>query len=72
MDAVMFKRIRMGMGLSRDEMAQRLGCSLAYIQQMEGGGRPVSFKMEVLTQRALEEAIKGGDPFLKMVREVKV
>ena len=38
---------------------------------MEGGSRPISFKMEVLTQRALEAAVREGDPFLKMVREIK-
>lgn len=71
MDAFMFKRIRMGLGLSQAEMAERIGCSLNYVQQMESGSRPISFKMEVLTQRALEAAVREGDPFLKMVREIK-
>lgn len=39
MDASMFKRIRMGLGLSQAEMAERIGCSLNYVQQAADGGR---------------------------------
>lgn len=44
MDASTFKKIRMILGLSQDELAQQMGISLNYIGKMEAGTRNISDK----------------------------
>lgn len=42
MDANTFKKIRMILGLSQDELSQKMGISLNYIGKMETGARVIS------------------------------
>lgn len=44
MDANTFKQIRMILGLSQEELSQKMGISLNYIGKMETGTRNISDK----------------------------
>lgn len=70
MEGVTFKRIRMAMGFTGDELARRLNVSGNYIRLVETNKKPVSELLEYKIMDQLEEAIQSNDPLFNLLKEV--
>ena len=72
------RKRRLSLGMSRRELARRVGCSYAYLYQVESGLRPLSPQMAVKTEGALQvrpgslalEVRRGRPPLAEGTRRV--
>ncbi len=70
MDGKTFKRIRMAMGLTGDELAERMHVSGNYIRLVETNKKPVSELLEYKIMDQLRRAINSDDPLFKLLKEL--
>ncbi len=70
MEGVTFKRIRMAMGFTGNELARRLNVSGNYIRLVETNRKPVSELLEYKIMNQLETAIHSNDPLFNLLKEL--
>ncbi|MBO8415874.1 MAG: helix-turn-helix domain-containing protein [Proteobacteria bacterium] len=68
MDSSTFRRIRLGLGLTGDELGARLQVSGTYIRLIESGRKPVSSRIEAKIKDELQTALHSSDPFFALIR----
>ncbi len=70
MEGATFKRIRMAMGLTGDQLAQRLKVSGNYIRLVETNKKPVSELLEYKIMDQLRSAIDSDDPLFVLLKDL--
>ena len=70
MEGVTFKRIRMAMGFTGDELARRLNVSGNYISLVETNKKPVSELLEYKIMDQLKAAIDSNDPLFSLLKDL--
>lgn len=70
MDGNLYKRLRMTMGLTAPQLAERLGISAEYISAMERGKRPVTDEQGEALVMLLRQAMYSDDPCFAKLREI--
>ncbi|SPT70051.1 Predicted transcriptional regulator [Anaerobiospirillum thomasii] len=69
MDSKLYKRLRLAMGLSPEELAAQLGISAEYVSKMERGLRPVTDRQAEKIKTLLFKALFSDDPCFKVIRD---
>lgn len=70
MEGVTFKRIRMALGFTGDELARRLNVSGNYIRLVETNKKPVSELLEYKIMDQLRVALERNDPLFSILKEL--
>ncbi|HIV14347.1 MAG TPA: helix-turn-helix transcriptional regulator [Candidatus Avisuccinivibrio pullicola] len=70
MEGVTFKRIRMALGFTGDELARRLNVSGNYIRLVETNKKPVSELLEYKIMDQLRVALESNDPLFSILKEL--
>ena len=70
MEGVTFKRIRMALGVTGDELARRLNVSGNYIRLVETNKKPVSELLEYKIMDQLRVALESNDPLFSILKEL--
>lgn len=70
MDGKLYKRLRLAMGLTTPQLAERLGLSEVYINSMERGARVVTEEQADAICKLLLEAMRSDDPCFAKLREL--
>lgn len=70
MDNKTYKRLRMALGLSQREIAEKLGISVNYVAMMESGKRVVAELQERKIMDLIVEAGRNKDPVFELIQKV--
>ena len=70
MDGKTYQRLRMAMGLSQRELADKLEVSTNYIAMMESGKKPVPETQSSKIIKLIMECAKSNDPVFELFREI--
>ncbi len=70
MDGRTFKRIRMSMGLTGDQLAARINVSGNYIRLVETNKKPVSELLEYKIMDELRHALHSDDPLFSLLKDM--
>ena len=70
MDGKLYKRLRLAMGLTIPQLADRLKISAEYVSAMERNKRPVTEAQADAICQLLLEALRSDDPAFVKLREL--
>ena len=70
MDGNTYQRLRMAMGLSQKDLADKLGVSTNYVAMMESGKKPVSDPQCQKILQLIKELSKSDDPVFTLFRKI--
>ena len=70
MDASTYKRIRMALGLTQQDLADRLGITQNYVAMMENGRREVSISQGLRMVTLLQDAVRSGDIVAELFKQI--
>lgn len=70
MDGNTYQRLRMAMGLSQKELAEKLEVSTNYVAMMESGKKPVPETQCSKIIKLVMECAKSNDPVFELFRKI--
>jgi predicted transcriptional regulator len=70
MDGETYRRLRMALGLTQKELAEKAGVTANYIAMMESGRKEVSQLQIYKIMDLIMEAAKNNDPVFEMMKKI--